>query len=561
MKTKFIFLIALVWITFSCNEDSDTDSRNNNPDIFFGTLSYSLDESSSKSVLSAQTEKTVSVTDKNGVKWTLTIPAQPLFFGDQISITPIENFNDVKLEFNPTSGVVFSPDGLVFDIPATLTVEFEKPPINPPVFFDILGDGIKDTIELMPAQKDGSVYKLNIFHFSGSITGNPDLDALYKNVSEQLAVANAEANEVLKQSMQTTIPPKVPFNYCSGTANRAQSSTVNNYVETLTNQERIVMRKLLALSKSLCLIASENCEPSTKILALSDRLVNKAIIALNEYAGDEDYFIPVVKAALNIAKENDLLGGGRGQEILSILQVKYLALRDKMLDKLKTGHDYRIIPLLFNLESACGIIGASDGSEFIETIKKAATFEAYILTEYTKSDGSLEVQTEITATLQMNDNNLNLLTDNTQVKFISGRLKPGDTHVKNCAPWINMRPYNLPIDVYLSIDACEKNDANLSFGPITQTFIMGTEISTGSYWVASPEPGQCVTRSDPSAFGYSAFMTQAGIPLIYDIMRNTILIEESNINYKTNIIDKTLPYVVGPFIIVYTIKLEHIPRE
>jgi hypothetical protein len=114
------------------------------------------------------------------------------------------------------------------------------------------------------------------------------------------------------------------------------------------------------------------------------------------------------------------------------------------------------------------------------------------------------------------------------------------------------------MEAELTIDVCAANKATISYDPLIPENTSG-EMQIGSYWNHSPEPGRCETFTNKSAWATSAFMTQVGIPGMFDVFRGTVLIEEQDVNEKAILIDKTLPAVVGPFIFNITIKLEHTP--
>lgn len=358
MRLKTLFALAFLFALINSCE-KDPGSENPNPDGStgtFGTADYSTDNSSAKTLIVSENPQTISITDKNGIKWALTVPQQTTLTNVEIKMTALGNVTQSTSDCKITSGVIFEPHGLVFDNPATLTVEFPAVKTGPSQFFSISGKGQKDDLILEPAELQGNKYKLNVFHFSGMMSGDPlDPESLGESLSGDYTKAKAEAQNIIQQPLNIPVPPDITPNHCADGI--SQDAVAQGYVEQLSNPEKKAINKLLSIGKSMALLDQEGVNPVADALPLSERLIDKAKEVINQYGSDENKFYPVMVAALQIARENALLGGDHTAEITALLATKIGALEENLLEKLITEHDYTLIKYLVNVERFRALLG------------------------------------------------------------------------------------------------------------------------------------------------------------------------------------------------------------
>ncbi len=91
-------------------------------------LELSLDSANSVSRVITETGGTITATGEDGSFFTLEIPAGALHSPERITVTPVRRVDGLPLEEGgPLATVQLEPEGLWFDVPATLTIEVEKP--------------------------------------------------------------------------------------------------------------------------------------------------------------------------------------------------------------------------------------------------------------------------------------------------------------------------------------------------------------------------------------------------------------------------------------------------
>jgi hypothetical protein len=561
LRTGVLFFI--VSICFSCKKDAVNDVNTQQPESGYGRINFTLDNNLTATADVGKQAQSFSVTDKNQVKWTLDIPAQPFSDVNTINMTPVGTFGSSVVSCKPISGVVFSPDGFNFTAPATLTVEFPESQTVKPLFYSIKGTGINDTLKLMPADQEGKKYNITINHFSGTMAGEPaDTKQAYKDCKANYDAAMAGAKALAKQPITVIEPPKAPIDPCTGTVSRAQEGAINGFVDAVCQPENGILNKILAAQKGMCLLRDENddpnCNASLNASGLSERLVKKAQMLIQQYGSIDDYYVPVMRAVFKIAKQDAILGGESHQALLAGLVGNIYKVRDNTLKKLRDEHNYKVIPLLISLtRDYCMLSPDCDSDTYFETIRKAATFKASIITEFKSMDNTMEVVTQFKPRFQL-DENFNRFTSSASVDFISGSIEKAASHARCGGKWAQLVPFNMPMTSELKIDVCEANDATISFNPLIN--ILNTpEMQTGSYWNPDPDPGNCETRTTKSAWASAAFMSQVGITGMYDFMRGTLQVKDKDVNEKAMLIDKTIPAIAGGFTITYTVKLEHTP--
>ena len=224
------------------NSSGDSDSRTSGSDnvqikwedyelLTFGEATFTADTAKTVSgnyTTDDRTPLALTVTDGNGLTWTLEIPADAYGVPVEISMTPL---NDVYIgEYGEaTGGVQLSPDGMLFLHPVKLTVS---------------GAGItEDTIMFQGNHNGGDVMIAEyengansattlISHFSIYLPYNPKLDKeaerqaheqLLLELNESAVKAVAAAQDYLQNGPGLTPPPRLTFACLGGASHQAQN--------------------------------------------------------------------------------------------------------------------------------------------------------------------------------------------------------------------------------------------------------------------------------------------------------------------------------------------------
>lgn len=549
MKLKTILSISFLLAFLNSCEKDPANTKNSESVGSFGTASYTFDNSSAKTVELSNSTQSISITDKKGIKWTLTVPQQTTFSKVQIKMTALNEVTQSSSDCNINSGIIFEPHGLIFDTPATLSVEFPAGKTTPSLFFSISGKGQNDTLMLEPAELQGKIYKMNIFHFSGMMSGDPlDPESLGESFSGDYDKAKAEAQAIANQPLNVPVPPDITPDYCADGI--SQDGVAQGYVEQLSNPERKAITKLLSIGKSMALLGHEGVDPVADALPLSERLITKAKQIINQYGSDENKFYCVMVAALQIARENSLLGGDHTEEITSLLATKIGALEENLLDKLKNEHDYTLIKYLVNVERFRALLGGT--GDFLDRLSNATNFEINITNETMGSGGDVAGRIIVIFKIKSNvkfTESFEVMTGEGELSFTSGKVLTA--HDECADPWIHMVPFTTSITTDLKFDPCDENMVKLMYGPIyPMCGLMETSNVIGE---------DCARLMAPTAFSGTVIANQIGFD-IYDMMLDRIFIERGLENKNPLVIDESFQKSNAAFTVTYTVKVEHKPQ-
>ncbi len=545
MKLRNLLTITLLCLLINSCE-KDPGAKNDSPSVgTFGTTTYTLDNATAQTLTLAKSPQTITVIDKAGVKWTLTVPQQTTLPIMDIKMTALDGVTQTASDCKISSGVIFEPHGLIFDNPATLSVEFPAGKTSPSLFFSISGNGQNDSLKLVPAEVNGKIYKVNIFHFSGMMSGDPvNQDNLDKSFSGDYASAREEAQSILKQPLNIPVPPDVTPDRCA--EGFSQNAATQGYAAQLSSPERKAIEKLLAVGKSLALLGNESVNPLADALPLSERLINKAKQVVTQYGSDEKKFYTVMTAALQIARENALIGGDHTAEITALLATKIGALEEDLLNKLKTEHDYTLIKYLVNIERFRALLGGT--GDFLDRLSNASNFEINITNETMMNDGGMIVIFKIKSNVKYTES-FDVMTGEGTLSFTSGKVLTA--HDECSDPWIHMTPFSTSVTTDLKIDPCKLNKVKVLWGPIASMATL-TESS-------SVIGDECARLMAPTQFSGAVISNQISFIEMYDMMSDRIFVERTLENKNPIVINESFQKTNAAFTVTFTIKVEHKP--
>lgn len=129
-------------------------------------LTISTEEEHTASVLFMPDEGgSVSVTDQNGVTFTLSIPANSLLGPEEISLTPLASLEGMPYGDGTAVGVMFGPEGLVLAKAGELKIEMpEGSDLSDAFAFATFAGG--EDFHLTPWDIEGNTLRTGINHFS-----------------------------------------------------------------------------------------------------------------------------------------------------------------------------------------------------------------------------------------------------------------------------------------------------------------------------------------------------------------------------------------------------------
>jgi hypothetical protein len=165
-----IFLILLVATVTGCAASSGSQ---NDMDWIFDTpadpiqVAVALDSARTIEAVIPVEGGTLSITGADGTLYTLDIPSDALLNETTIGMTPVTSISDMPFGSERTYAVQLSPEGLIFQNFAILTITpVESIPLAEQITFGYQGDG-KDLILAAPVV-DSNEIKIQVLHFSGN---------------------------------------------------------------------------------------------------------------------------------------------------------------------------------------------------------------------------------------------------------------------------------------------------------------------------------------------------------------------------------------------------------
>lgn len=193
-----LLLAALLRCCGGCGPAGDDSGQDGLPDS--GLANVETENTAAREATISEEGGTLTATDRNGVVYTLTVPASALAEDTVIGMYPVLDVATLPADAQVAGGVHFVPDGLVLQLGATLTMEF-------PAGTDLLslfavkydGDGNDPTLSISRA--DGRTLTVLVQHFSGAIAvGGEDALTALGFESSQGGVAEGYIDRIAQAS-------------------------------------------------------------------------------------------------------------------------------------------------------------------------------------------------------------------------------------------------------------------------------------------------------------------------------------------------------------------------
>jgi hypothetical protein len=199
----------------------------------------------------------------------------------------------------------------------------------------------------------------------------PGAKAAYQNALKQV--------RALKRVV--VVPPEPPdYDWkCDAEGNAAADAAIDAYQKALFAKEHEALQQLFAAAKDLELMLGVELDPNEGIVArelIETAMYRKVDFLFGQYSGNPKKLMAVARIALEIWREDELLGGsGRpdwGQAIIN-WGMKVL---DYYLDKLRKEHLYSKAGVVLQIARSLALLGANiDTEDLLDKIAKALTFK------------------------------------------------------------------------------------------------------------------------------------------------------------------------------------------
>jgi hypothetical protein len=172
------------------------------------SVTPTLDSSHSvKQPISASKGGTLSATGADGSVFTLVIPPKALLNDELITLTPVSAITGLPVSNGLLAAVQFAPEGLLFQQPATLTIQpAVSVPVGQQVGFGYHGSGAE--FHFQPLGLTQAI-TFSILHFSGVGVGQgtPAADGTPTSTLDRLDNAEAPLLAIERQTLFPTDPP------------------------------------------------------------------------------------------------------------------------------------------------------------------------------------------------------------------------------------------------------------------------------------------------------------------------------------------------------------------
>lgn len=311
------------------------------------------------------------------------------------------------------------------------------------------------------------------------------------DVKIELDAAFKEAYLILKTAETAPLaPPKCEF-LCDGTISRSGSASAEKFYNDFVEPENAIIKKLLVVEKEYMSIGGQNQGAMYVALSLAGRITKRAGKLIKLYGNNIDYFYPVTITSTRVDKGRILLGSAADPTvILDAIGSCATKIRNDLLVKFKTEHDYSLIQRIITFDKTAALLGFSN-MEFLAKIFDAISFKLKYENELElKVDGKTPInyksEGEVNVREMMKTNGGIDIIGKDKIKIIQG-VMPGDCGdpPHSCISDLKTpSPFSFEVtSVYM--DACKDYKiiikGNCMFGPATEDWLL----------CATPPDGAC----------------------------------------------------------------------
>jgi hypothetical protein len=443
-----------------------------------GDLSFSTDPSmmSTATYEPGATSFELELAAPDGYVWTLQVPPLALGRSTAISLTALVDLHAEDIPGHIVSGIQLEPDGLEFDVPATLTLSGGTTESSTSDGGTVVFGGEHDGTAMNFAMPIGaSLSSVQVTHFStyaADAAERAQLDELTARAEVQYQELQRRARVVLAdRQLNVPVPPALPLRCASGDESTANDAAMTKFRDAFADPEIVLAVEMLAVGANLQLLGSD-----TDVFATPTRLiarsVTKARALLLEYGNDVRY-LPAVGAVLLNALTNAQRLGIKDPETdtdFAELAALYRGQIRGLLDELIDEHEYRNVQAILDLERWAGLlVGSKDPDALLASIEGAMRFELQLdWTLVVTGNQTYVIESTVPVRWDTGDGRTNHLTGSDTGSLTSY------THSDDPEVFVRSAPFPVTVDLS-DFSPCE-GTAKVHLSPLapeTETLVMG----------------------------------------------------------------------------------------
>lgn len=325
-----------------------------------GSIAFELDSSATATAeYFPERETVLELTDAAGLTWTLTVPIYALETPQTLTMTALANTRSQDVPGSLSGGLLLEPDGLRFNMPATLTVSGSDAAGLP---FVLTGknDGTAITVANMEKPGVGSIDHFSTVYMS-RVEQEQVMEEMYKKLNESEKALFQQARELLKNpNIAVPVPPSIPLECTSEADAKVYAEQLKEFLTEVYKPEGDLINKLIAIKRGKALLGRETEVVFTLENRLLSRMVKKVRLLIKTYQGQEEKLNAVSTLAMKVAKEVQLLSEEPGGDVLFAEEIRAWAesLIDKMVEEIRTQHNYRKVSAVWKMAYWASLLGS-----------------------------------------------------------------------------------------------------------------------------------------------------------------------------------------------------------
>ena len=274
-----------------------------------------------------------------------------------LTMTALANVRSQDVPGSLSGGLLLEPDGLRFNMPATLTVA-GKDAAGVPFVLTGRNDGSAVVVANMDAPAVASISHFSTVYLTWA-EQEQIMEQMYQKLNESEKALFQQAKVLLKNpNLAVPVPPSIPLECTSEADAKAYAELLKEFMVEAYQPEGELIGRLLAIKRGKALLGREQELVLTLENRLMTRMVKKVRLLMKTYYGQEEKLNAVGTLAMKVAKDVQILDPG--SEVLFAEEIKDWSesLIDKMLEEIRTQHDYRKVSAVWKMGYWASLLGS-----------------------------------------------------------------------------------------------------------------------------------------------------------------------------------------------------------